>query len=646
MSGSKENSVRGPVNPSAGHPGSSEHPGNPGASNTPGSPPGSAGRPGLGHGGMRGKGPVVKPKNFKATLRRLWAYFGKERKLLTLITLFILAGSGLTLVGPYLIGSAVDAMSGSDGTVDFGLLEILVIVLAAAYAADAVLTFLQGWLMAGVSQRIVMRLRGALFEKLQKLPVSYFDTRPHGEVMSRLSNDIDNVSSTISQSTTQLMSGVITIIGSLVMMLVLSPLLTLASLITVPILFVLTRTITKKTSVLFRQQQVELGKLNGHIEETISGLQVVKAFNHEEKAIAEFEEVNGKLREVGLKAQIRSGFLMPLLNVINNIGFVAVALVGGLLAVRGEIGVGVIASFLSYSRQFVRPLNDLANIFNILQSGVAGAERVFEVLDEREEQEDKAGAVELNNSRGHVVFENVSFGYRPDVPILRNISFDSAPGSSTALVGPTGAGKTTIVNLLTRFYDVTGGRILIDGRDIREYTRDSLRRTFGIVLQDTYLFSGTIKENIKYGRPGASDAEVEAAAAMANADVFINRLPAKYETMLAENGGNLSQGQRQLLAIARAILAKPSILILDEATSSIDTRTELHIQDALLKLMEGRTSFVIAHRLNTIRDADTIMVIDKGQIVEKGAHDPLIQEQGTYYRMFYNQFKNVDMAAE
>ncbi|WP_253735899.1 ABC transporter ATP-binding protein [Paenibacillus sp. FJAT-26967] len=595
---------------------------------------------------MRGKGPVVKPKNFKATLRRLWAYFGKERKLLTLITLFILAGSGLTLVGPYLIGSAVDAMSGSDGTVDFGLLEILVIVLAAAYAADAVLTFLQGWLMAGVSQRIVMRLRGALFEKLQKLPVSYFDTRPHGEVMSRLSNDIDNVSSTISQSTTQLMSGVITIIGSLVMMLVLSPLLTLASLITVPILFVLTRTITKKTSVLFRQQQVELGKLNGHIEETISGLQVVKAFNHEEKAIAEFEEVNGKLREVGLKAQIRSGFLMPLLNVINNIGFVAVALVGGLLAVRGEIGVGVIASFLSYSRQFVRPLNDLANIFNILQSGVAGAERVFEVLDEREEQEDKAGAVELNNSRGHVVFENVSFGYRPDVPILRNISFDSAPGSSTALVGPTGAGKTTIVNLLTRFYDVTGGRILIDGRDIREYTRDSLRRTFGIVLQDTYLFSGTIKENIKYGRPGASDAEVEAAAAMANADVFINRLPAKYETMLAENGGNLSQGQRQLLAIARAILAKPSILILDEATSSIDTRTELHIQDALLKLMEGRTSFVIAHRLNTIRDADTIMVIDKGQIVEKGAHDPLIQEQGTYYRMFYNQFKNVDMAAE
>ncbi|MCY9590834.1 ABC transporter ATP-binding protein/permease [Paenibacillus chitinolyticus] len=593
---------------------------------------------------MRGRGPVVKPKNFKGTLRRLWAYFGSERKLLTVIFALILIGAALTLVGPYLIGVSVDAMSHPEQGVDFGLLKTMVLVLLLAYLIDAVFTFLQSWLMAGVSQRIVMRLRGALFAKLQKLPVAYFDTRPHGEMMSRLSNDIDNVSSTISQSTTQLMSGVIAIVGSLAMMLVLSPTLTLASLVTVPILFVLTRTITKKTSVLFKNQQIQLGKLNGHIEETISGLQVVKAFNHEEKAIAEFERVNAELCEVGLKAQIRSGFLMPLLNVINNIGFAAVALVGGILAVRGDITVGVIASFLSYSRQFVRPLNDLANIFNILQSGVAGAERVFEVIDEEEEPFDSEGAVELLHPKGHVVFEQVSFGYRPDVPILNNVSFDSAQGSSTALVGPTGAGKTTIVNLLTRFYDVTGGRILIDGRDIREYTRDSLRRTFGIVLQDTYLFSGTIKENIKYGRPDATDAEVEAAAAMANADVFINRLPAKYETLLSENGGNLSQGQRQLLAISRVILAKPSILILDEATSSIDTRTELHIQDALLKVMQNRTSFIIAHRLNTIRDADTIMVIDHGEIVEKGAHDSLIGQQGVYYRMFYNQFKNIEGA--
>ncbi|WP_405081218.1 ABC transporter ATP-binding protein [Paenibacillus chitinolyticus] len=615
----------------------------PGGQNPPGPvtvPP----RGGPGHGGMRGRGPVVKPKNFKGTLRRLWAYFGSERKLLTVIFALILIGAALTLVGPYLIGVSVDAMSHPEQGVDFGILKTMVLVLLLAYLIDGVFTFLQSWLMAGVSQRIVMRLRGALFAKLQKLPVAYFDTRPHGELMSRLSNDIDNVSSTISQSTTQLMSGVIAIVGSLAMMLVLSPTLTLASLVTVPILFVLTRTITKKTSVLFKNQQIQLGKLNGHIEETISGLQVVKAFNHEEKAIAEFEKVNAELCEVGLKAQIRSGFLMPLLNVINNIGFAAVALVGGILAVRGDITVGVIASFLSYSRQFVRPLNDLANIFNILQSGVAGAERVFEVIDEKEEPSDSKEAVELVNPKGHVVFENVSFGYRPDVPILKNVSFDSAQGSSTALVGPTGAGKTTIVNLLTRFYDVTGGRILIDGRDIREYTRDSLRRTFGIVLQDTYLFSGTIKENIKYGRPDATDAEVEAAAAMANADAFINRLPAKYETLLSENGGNLSQGQRQLLAIARVILAKPSILILDEATSSIDTRTELHIQDALLKVMRDRTSFIIAHRLNTIRDADTIMVIDHGEIVEKGAHDALIGQQGVYSRMFYNQFKNIEGA--
>ncbi|WP_217560764.1 ABC transporter ATP-binding protein [Paenibacillus sp. GbtcB18] len=616
----------------------------PGGQNLTGSPVTVSPRGGRGHGGMRGRGPVVKPKNFKGTLRRLWAYFGSERKLLTVIFALILIGAALTLVGPYLIGVSVDAMSHPEQGVDFGILKTMVLVLLLAYLIDAVFTFLQSWLMAGVSQRIVMRLRGALFAKLQKLPVAYFDTRPHGEMMSRLSNDIDNVSSTISQSTTQLMSGVIAIVGSLAMMLALSPTLTLASLVTVPILFVLTRTITKKTSVLFKNQQIQLGKLNGHIEETISGLQVVKAFNHEEKAIAEFERVNAELCEVGLKAQIRSGFLMPLLNVINNIGFAAVALVGGILAVRGDITVGVIASFLSYSRQFVRPLNDLANIFNILQSGVAGAERVFEVIDEKEEPSDSEGAVELLHPKGHVVFEQVSFGYRPDVPILNNVSFDSAQGSSTALVGPTGAGKTTIVNLLTRFYDVTGGRILIDGRDIREYTRDSLRRTFGIVLQDTYLFSGTIKENIKYGRPDATDAEVEAAAAMANADVFINRLPAKYETLLSENGGNLSQGQRQLLAISRVILAQPSILILDEATSSIDTRTELHIQDALLKVMQDRTSFIIAHRLNTIRDADTIMVIDHGEIVEKGAHDSLIGQQGVYYRMFYNQFKNIEGA--
>lgn len=598
--------------------------------------------PGAGGFGGRGRGPVTKPKNFRRTMAKLWRYLGKEKKLLALIFAFLLIDSAIMLTGPYLIGVAIDAMTASNGQVDFRLLEVTLFALTAAYISDGALTLMQGWLMAGVSQRVVMNLRRTMFEKLQKLPLSFFDARPHGEVMSRMSNDIDNVSTTISQSTVQLMSGAIAIVGSLVMMLVLSPLLTLASLITVPLVYTLARTITRKTSVLFKAQQAELGQLNGHIEETVSGLQVVKAFNREDKTIEEFETVNARLYEVGLKAQIWSGFMMPLLGVISNIGFAAVAIVGGALAVSGSITVGVIASFISYSRQFVRPLNELANIYNVLQSGVAGAERAFEVLEEAEEPADAPNAVALNNPKGHVVFDRVSFGYRPDVPILKSVGFEAPPGSSTALVGPTGAGKTTVVNLVTRFYDVTDGEIYLDGRDIRDYTRDSLRRSFGIVLQDTYLFSGTIRDNIKYGKPDATDEEMRQAASMANADAFIQRLPGKYDTMLTENGGNLSQGQRQLLAIARVILADPSILILDEATSSIDTRTELHIQDALLQLMKGRTSFIIAHRLNTIRDADTIMVVDRGEIVEKGSHEALIDKKGAYYRMFHNQFKNIE----
>lgn len=613
------------------------------SSNTP--PPLSIpGRPGFGGGHRRG-GPVVKPKNFKETMVRLWLYFGNERKMLSIVFLFIFFSSALALLSPFLIGKAVDAIS-LEKQVDFHFLEIMILILIAAYLLDAVLTFLQGWFMAGISQRVVKRLRDALFERLQNLPVAFFDKRTHGELMSRLSNDIDNVSSTISQSTTQLMSGVIVISGSFIMMLILSPILTVASLITVPLVFLLTKTIAKRTSVYFKNQQIQLGKLNGQIEESISGIEVVKAFNHEEKVISEFEEVNQKLREVGLKAQIWSGFLMPIMNVINNLGFAIVAVTGGFLAVKGMITIGAIASFITYSRQFVRPINDLAQIFNMLQSGVAGAERVFEILDEHEEPEDLHNAVVLDKPKGHVVFENVSFGYRGDVPILKNVSFESDIGSSTALVGPTGAGKTTIVNLLTRFYDVTEGRILLDGRDIREYTRDSLRSCFGFVLQDTYLFSGTIKENIKYGKPSASDEEVIHAAKMANADPFIKRLPNQYETLLSENGGNLSQGQRQLIAIARVILAKPAVLILDEATSSIDTRTELHIQEALLSLMEGRTSFIIAHRLNTIRDADRIMVIENGEIVEKGNHGELMNQKGKYYHMFFNQFKNIEIAAD
>lgn len=591
--------------------------------------------------GRRKDGIVVKPKNFKGTLRRLWEYFGREKKIFTIIFAFILVDSGLTLAAPYLIGRSVDAMTMKNGAVDFKVLDIMVVTLTLAYVSDAFINFLQGWLMAGVSQRIVKNLREALFAKLQKLPISFFDTNTHGDIMSRLSNDIENVSSTVSQSTIQLMSGMITIVGSLVMMLILSPLLTLASIITIPLVFLLTRTIAKKTSKLFKEQQRELGMLNGHIEENITGIHVVKAFSHEDKAIDEFEKINSRLCEVGLKAQIWSGFMMPLMNVINNIGFAVVAGFGGVLAVRSMITVGVIASFLSYSRQFTRPLNDLANIFNTLQSAVAGAERVFEILDVKEEIEDVQDARILDNFQGHVVFDHVSFGYRDDVPVLKDINFEAKEGTNIALVGPTGAGKTTIVNLLTRFYDVTDGRILIDGVDIREYSRDSLRKCFGIVLQDTYLFSGTIMENIRYGRLEASVEEIKKAARMANADIFINRLPKGYDTVLSESGSNLSQGERQLLAIARAVLADPTILILDEATSSVDTRTELHIQEAMLKLMNGRTSFIIAHRLSTIRDADIIMVIDGGEIAEKGSHESLLEKRGIYYDMYYNQFKNI-----
>jgi ATP-binding cassette subfamily B protein len=400
--------------------------------------------------------------------------------------------------------------------------------------------------------------------------------------------------------------------------------------------------VAKRTSVLFKAQQNTLGRLNGHIEESISGLQVVKAFNHEQKVIDEFDSINSQLFSVGLKAQITSGYLMPLMNIISNISFAVIAGVGGVLAVESLITVGVIASFLSYSKQFSRPLNDVANMFNTLQTAMAGAERFFEVIDSQGEPADKNDAAELIKPRGEVEFRHVDFEYRKGVPILRDISFKAEAGSTIALVGPTGAGKTTVVNLVNRFYDVTGGQIFIDGADINDYTRESLRRCFGIVLQDTYLFSGTIAENIRYGRLDATDEEVRRAAAEACADPFIRKLEKGYDTVLSESGGNLSQGQRQLLAIARAILADPSILILDEATSSVDTRTEMNIQQAMVGLMSGRTCFIIAHRLSTIRGADIIMVIDSGKIVESGSHESLIEQKGFYYNLYTSQFNNVE----
>nr|WP_253197385.1 ABC transporter ATP-binding protein [Clostridium algidicarnis] len=582
--------------------------------------------------------PVVKPKNFKETLIRLWEYFGKERKLLIVIFTLVIISSAFGLLVPYLIGKAVDALNLGKLYVDFKTLKIIAIVLISTYIMDSLITLLQGFIMAGISQRIVFGLREALFEKLQGLPLMFFDTHTHGEIMSRLSNDIENVSTTISQSTIQLMSSFINIIGAFTMMIILSPLLTVASMVTLPLVLFMTNSIAKRTKVLFKEQQVVLGKLNGHIEESISGIHVVKAFNREDKIIEEFDDLNSNLCEVGIKAQVWSGYIMPLMNVINNIGFAAVAAIGGVLAVKDLITVGIIASFISYSRQFARPLNDLASIFNTFQSAVAGAERVFETLDEKEEPRDIKNAQVLSNVRGDVEFQNVTFGYNEDSYVLKDISFNVKRGENIALVGPTGAGKTTIVNLLTGFYNVSKGDILIDGKSIKKYTKDSLRKAFGIVLQDSYLFSDTIKENIRYGNLNATDEEIESAAKLANADAFISKLPKGYNTIISEGGVSLSQGEKQLVSIARAILSNPSILVLDEATSSVDTRTELKIQEALLGVMKGRTSFIIAHRLSTIKDADKIMVIDNGSIMEMGTHEELIKRKEYYYKLYDSQF--------
>ena len=585
--------------------------------------------------GRRGA-PGEKPKSFKKTMLRLWSYYGMERKMLvvTFVTVFLTASISLAI--PYLIGKGVDLIDINEINSSF---TFILILLSVSYLLSALLTFVGGYLMAGISQRIVMRLRETLFNKLKKLPISFFDRRTHGEIMSRLSNDIDNISVTISQSTTQLMSLFITIFGSLIMMLILSPLLTLAAMVAIPLVYILTKQVTKRTSVLFRKQQGKLGQLNGQIEETISGIEVVRAFNQEEHEINKLMARSEELCMVGMRANIFSGLIMPIMNVINNLTFTLIAFTGGLLVYHGWITVGVIASFLTYSRQFGRPLNELASTYNTLQTAVAGAERVFEVMDEEEECGDDEDALVLEEVKGDVSFIDVSFHYKEDTPIIKNLSFDVKSGSRVAFVGKTGAGKTTIVNLLTRFYDVTNGVIKIDGVDIKKYTRHSLRTSFAMVLQDTYLFSGSILENIRYGNLEATDDEVVAAAKKACAHPFIERLPNGYHTYITESGSNLSHGQRQLLSIARAILKDTQILILDEATSNVDTRTEKTIQKAMLELLRDKTAFIIAHRLSTIKDCDMIIVIDDGEMVEYGTHDELLRQKGIYYTMYQMQIK-------
>jgi ATP-binding cassette subfamily B protein len=522
--------------------------------------------------------------------------------------------------------------------IDFAYIGQIVLMLAGLYLASALFGYIQQFIMAGVAQKTVYDMRRDVSEKLARLPLKFFDGRTHGEIMSRVTNDVDNIAGTLQQSLTQIISSVVTIVGVIVMMLTISPLLTLITIVVLPLSFIVTRVIAPRSQKYFKEQWKHLGELNGHVEEMYTGHAIVKAFGHERKAIEKFNGVNGKLYEASWRAQFISGLLFPLMSFINNIGYVAVAVVGGIMVTRRAIQIGDIQAFIQYSRQFTMPIAQTANIANILQSTVASAERVFELLDEAEELPDAASARVLSSPRGEVRFEDVRFSYKPEEPLIEGMNIDVAQGETIAIVGPTGAGKTTLVNLVMRFYEIQSGKITVDGVDIREIGRGNLRCSFGMVLQDTWLFNGTIRDNIAYGRATVTDEEVRQAAVAAHADHFIRTLPEGYDTLLNEEASNISQGERQLLTIARAILIDPAILILDEATSSVDTRTEVLIQKAMAALMKGRTSFVIAHRLSTIRDAKTILVMNHGKIIETGSHRELLARGGFYADLYNSQF--------
>ncbi|MEK3788082.1 ABC transporter ATP-binding protein [Paenibacillus sp. FSL K6-1230] len=632
--------------------------------------------PGRGPGGGPGPGqgpvPVVRAENSIATLKRIWTYLGRQRAGLFMVYAATLLGALATLAGPYFIGRAID-----DYIIprDYnGLVRICLLILG-VYLLSSTLTWIQAYVMSSVSQGTVKELRRDLFAKYHLLPVRFFDTRSNGELMSRATNDIENISNSLNQSVTQLLNSVITLIGSLVIMLLLNVPLTAVTLLSIPLVLLVTRQITRATRKYFKEQQRHLGDLNGYIEEIVGGQKVVKQYGREQDEITRFRNISQQVNRVGKRAQIYSGMVGPVMNLVNNFTFALIAAIGGWMAFHDWTTVGVIVSFLNYSKQFGRPVTELANQYNLIQSAVAGAERVFEIMDmkteyderqtEREEHHDShhdrdrviqhasrpshalaqtREQVQLTSTsklKGDVVFSKVCFSYSADNPILTDVSFEAQAGQKIALVGPTGAGKTTIVNLLTRFYDIDSGSIRIDDIPIEEMDKNSLRRQLGMVLQDAHVFSGSIRENIRFGRLNASDDEVVQAARLANADAFISRLPDGYDTDLGVAGGNLSQGQRQLLTIARAILADPAILILDEATSSVDTRTEMYIQDAMKTLMEGRTSFVIAHRLSTIQDADLILVMKDGRIAEQGTHQELLERKGFYASLYTSQFTNV-----
>lgn len=578
-------------------------------------------------------------KNMFGTLKRIWTYLAREKLKLTLVILMVVMSSALSLLGPYMIGMAIDDFIVTKESAGLGG---LLIGLTFIFFMHSLSIFLQNYWMVGIAQQTVYSLRADLFHQFHRLPIAYFDKRQDGDLMSRITNDIDNINNTLNQSVIQILASILTLIGTFGIMMVLSPLLTFVTMSIIPVLLISMRWITKRTGPLYKLQQSRLGELNGFVEETVSGQHIVKTFSQEKRVIHAFTEKNNQLHHTGFWALTISGFIPKVMNMLNYVSFGLIALVGGLLAINGAGGVtvGIIVIFTEYARQFTRPLNELSNQFNILLSAVAGAERVFTIMDEKPEEMDEQDAKELPSTLGHVVFDQVSFSYE-DTPILKQISFEAKPGESIAFIGHTGAGKTTIINLISRFYNYDTGKISLDGYDIKDIKRSSLRSHMAFVLQDSFLFHGTIRENIRYGRLDATDEEVEEAAIRANAHEFISQLPDGYETVLDQDGSGISQGQKQLLAIARAFIAEPSILILDEATSSIDTVTEIKIQAALKKLMKGRTSFMIAHRLNTIQEADQIIVLENGKIIERGNHEELLALQGTYHTLHHKQLQAI-----
>jgi ATP-binding cassette subfamily B protein len=579
---------------------------------------------------------LEKPKNAKDTIKRIWMYLGHQSFGLVAAVILVLLTSLLGLLGPYYIGVIIDSYI-IPHDIDGALRMIM--LLAGIYLLTIALSWLQTFIMINIAQKTINQLRYDIFIKLQTLSLRFFDSRPHGDLMSRVTNDIDNLNSALSQSVTQVLSSIISIVGVTIAMFWLNWILAIITLLIVPVMIVSTKKIYQYSSSSFIKRQRDIGELNAFVEEKIQGAEIVTLYGKETKTIEEFHEINERLRNSGRQADTFSGFINPIINFINNLGLGLVIGAGALLVLKGHMTVGIIASFVSYSRQFSRPISQIATLLNTIQSAIAGGERVFEIMDEVPEITDKKDAVSVKKFKGKVNFDHVSFGYSPNQTILKDIQLKAMPGETVALVGPTGSGKTTIVNLLTRFYDIQTGQICIDDQEIKNYKIDDLRRRISIVLQDTYLFSGTILENIRYGRQNATEEEVINAAKMAWAHYFIKHLPKQYQSKIVSGGTNLSQGQRQLIAIARAILMDSDILILDEATSNIDTRTELHIQRGLKNLMQGRTSFVIAHRLKTIENADQILVIHQGKIIEEGTHENLMEKRGFYQELYTTQFE-------